>query len=341
MDNKSSNNTEPKYLCIECDYTTSRKCNYDRHILSAKHSEDTKCSQLSEPKYICEKCNYITSKKSNYNKHLLAAKHTLDTKCIKSNEEGADNYKCECGKIYKYSQGLYKHKKICLNNNIEKPESINLNFIMEIIQENKEIKNLLIEQNKHVIELHKENKEFMNKMVLISQQPTTVINNPTTNNQNFNLNVFLNETCKDAMNMKEFIENLKVTFEDLLTIGNAGFVNGVSDLLLKSLRDIEVNKRPIHCTDVKRETMYLKEDDAWNKDDKENTKLKKALERVEYKNVVALRNWCNENLDSRVNNTPNNLLKDKIYFQTLSGDERTRDKIIKNIAKEIIISKDS
>jgi hypothetical protein len=181
----------------------------------------------------------------------------------------------------------------------------------------------------------------MNKMVLISQQPTTVINNPTTNNQNFNLNVFLNETCKDAMNMKEFIENLKVTFEDLLTIGNAGFVNGVSDLLLKSLRDIEVNKRPIHCTDVKRETMYLKEDDAWNKDDKENTKLKKALERVEYKNVVALRNWCNENLDSRVNNTPNNLLKDKIYFQTLSGDERTRDKIIKNIAKEIIISKDS
>ena len=262
MDTKSIINKEPKYLCIECDYTTCKKCNYDRHLLSAKHSMDTKNNKKPESEYNCEKCNYNTSIKSNYNKHLLAAKHSKDTKGVKSNEEGVDNYKCYCGKIYKYSQGLYKHKRLCLVTIVEKPKSINIDIIMEIIKENQEIKNLLIEQNKQVIELHKDNRELMNKMVLISQQPNTIINNPTTNNtsnQSFNLNFFLNETCKDAMNMKEFIENLKVTFEDLLTIGNAGFVNGVSDLLLKNLKDIDVEKRPIHCTDVKRETMSLKE----------------------------------------------------------------------------------
>jgi hypothetical protein len=103
---------------------------------------------------------------------------------------------------------------------------------------------------------------------------------------------------------------------------------------------MEVNKRPIHCTDSKRDTIYLKENAAWNKDDKDKTKLKNIIEKIEYRNVAALRDWCNDNPDARVNNTPNNLLKDKIYLQTLQGDERTRDKIIKNISKEVIVEKE-
>ena len=143
------------------------------------------------------------------------------------------------------------------------------------------------------------------------------------------------------MSIQEFIQNIRITFEDLLTIGNSGFVTGVSDILIKQLQDMEVNKRPIHCTDSKRETIYLKHDAVWNKDDKDKTKLKQIIEKIEYKNVVALRDWCNENPDARVNNTPNNILKDKIYFQTLQGDEKTRDKIIRNISKYVVVDKDN
>jgi hypothetical protein len=142
------------------------------------------------------------------------------------------------------------------------------------------------------------------------------------------------------MSIQEFLENLVITFEDLLTIGNSGFVNGVSDILIKQLRDMEVNKRPIHCTDSKRDTIYLKENAAWNKDDKDKTKLKQIIEKIEYKNVVALRDWCNENPDARVNNTPNNILKDKIYLQTLQGDDKTRDKIIKIVSREVVVDKE-
>jgi hypothetical protein len=218
----------------------------------------------------------------------------------------------------------------------------NTSIILDILKENQEFKNMLIEQQK-------ENKELMHKMVEITQQQlvipssttnTTINNNTTTNNnQTFNLNLFLNETCKDAMNIQEFIDNIKITFDELLSIGNAGFINGVSDIFIRQLRDLEVNKRPIHCTDAKRETIYLKDQDSWNKDDKEKSQLKKMLEKLEYKNVAALHNWCNENPDSKVNNTPNNLLKDKIFYQTLQGDDKTRDKIIKNISKEVTIEK--
>jgi hypothetical protein len=205
--------------------------------------------------------------------------------------------------------------------------------MIDIIRENQDFKAMLIEQQK-------ENKELINRLMEVSTQPTTVNNNNTiNNNQKFNLNFFLNETCKDAMSIEEFVNSIRITVEDLLTIGDAGFVNGVSDIFVKQLRDLDVSKRPIHCTDSKRETIYLKEEAAWNKDDKDKTKLKQIIERVEYKNVSALHNWCNENPDSKINNTPNNLLRDKIYFQTLQGDDATRDKIIKNISKEVVVDK--
>jgi len=142
------------------------------------------------------------------------------------------------------------------------------------------------------------------------------------------------------MSIQEFLANIRIRFDDLLNIGNSGFVNGVSDIFIKQLNDLDVNKRPIHCTDSKRETMYLKENAEWNKDDKDKTKLKQIIEKIEYRNVVALRDWCNENPDAKVNNTPNNLLKDKIYLQTLQGDDKTRDKIIRNISKYVVVDKD-
>jgi hypothetical protein len=300
--------------------------------------------QKNAKKYECEKCNFVTSNKCNYTTHLLTAKHLSLTDVNKNN---ANVFKCDCCcKKYKSRVGLWSHKKKCCEENkneLSKPEE-DTAIIFDIIKENQEFKNLLLEQNKQVLELQKENKHMMNKMVEITQQqlatPTNITNNNhITNNQNFNLNLFLNETCKDAMNIQEFIENIKVTFEELLLLGNNGFITGLSDIFVKRLRDLEINKRPIHCTDVKRETIYFKEDDSWNKDDKDNNKLKNVIEIVENKNYRSLAEWCVENPDSRINNTPNNLLRDKIYLQALQGDEKTRERVIKNIAKEVIINK--
>jgi len=314
----------------------------------------TKNKQKQPKEYECKNCYFITSKKSNYLSHISTAKHK---KLTSVNNSPNDDYSCPtCSKCYNSRVGLWSHKKKCFpakTAEMIQPQQLpceniipNTTMLIELIKENNEFKSLLIEQMKENKEQQKENKELMNKMVEITQQqlviPTNVTtNNTTNNNQKFNLNFFLNETCKDAMNIQDFLENIKITFEDLLTIGNDGFVSGVSDIFLKQLKDMDITKRPIHCTDSKRETIYFKEDDTWNKDDKENKRLKSAIEKVEYKNVAALRQWCIENPDSKINNSANNLLRDKIYLETLQGDERTRDKIIKNIVKEVVISKDS
>ena len=307
----------------------------------------------------CKNCDYITSKKSSYDKHILTVKHKNVTKCNKNVSEVAVQLCCEkCDKIYKSRVGLWRHLKVCVKSyediivTVENPVKevnnniLDTNVVLELIKQNKELQNLLVQQsNEHktmLVQQSKENSLLVNK--LIEREPggnTINSNNTINNNQRFNLNLFLNETCKDAMSIQEFLANIRITFDDLLTIGNTGFVNGVSDIFIKQLRDLEVNKRPIHCTDSKRETIYFKEEDVWNKDDKDKTRLKQMIERVEYRNVAALRDWCNENPDAKVNNTPNNLLKDKIYFQTLQGDERTRDKIIKNISKEITVDKEN
>jgi hypothetical protein len=296
--------------------------------------------------FVCNNCKYITQHKSNFVKHCSTAKHIQRTK----DDKIVSDYICSCGKIFKYRQGLHKHKNKCSpdqNKNIivENPP-IDTSLIIKLIQQNENLQNLLVQQATEYAQKQSEQvqkqSELMNK--LIEREPMNNItnNNNTTNNvQKFNLNFFLNETCKDAMTIQEFLDSIRITFEDLLLIGNTGFVNGVSDILIKQLRDLDVSKRPIHCTDSKRDTIYLKENAAWNKDDKDKTKLKQILEKIEYRNVVALRDWCNENPDARVNNTPNNLLKDKIYFQTLQGDDKTRDKIIKNISKEVMVDKDN
>ena len=309
--------------------------------------------QKNAKKYECQNCAFVTSNKCNYDKHLLTAKHKNLTD---SNIKNADKLTCViCCKKYNSRAGLWCHTKKCgekTDNTESYSINANTNLIMEIIKENKDFKDLMKEQSdqyhKQFLELQKENSTLVNKMVEIAQnqiyEPTTVnnnnSNNTVNNNQKFNLNFFLNETCKDAMSIQEFIENIRITFDDLITIGNTGFVTGVSDILIKQLKDIDVNKRPIHCTDAKRETIYLREESTWNKDDKEKTKLKQLIEKIEYKNVAALHNWCNETPDAKINNTPNNILKDKIFYQTLQGDERTREKIIKNVSKEVIIEKE-
>jgi hypothetical protein len=298
-------------------------------------------------KYLCEACAFKTQHKRDYDKHLLTAKHQRVTNGNIKTLKNPKSLVCVCGKEYKNRHTLSRHRKICDYKEdavdvVEPPNILNPAMVLDIIKENQEFKKL-------ILDLHMENKELINKM---TATPQTIINNinnnvssvdnsTVNNNQKFNLNFFLNETCKDAMNIQDFMENLCITFQDLLNIGNDGFVAGVSDIFIKQLRGLDVTKRPIHCTDSKRDTIYLKENGEWSKDTNEKTRLKNIIEKVEYKNVAALREWCNENPDTKINNTDNNLLRDKIYLQTLQGDDRTREKIIKNISREVVVEKDT
>jgi len=226
----------------------------------------------------------------------------------------------------------------------ECPSSSNLTsvMVMEIIKENKEIKNLLFEQQK-------ENSMLMNKMVEISQNaltvPTTINNtnnnnnNNTTNNQ-FNLNFFLNETCKDAINFTDFIDKIQVTDNDLENNAKMGFVEGITKIIMDNLRQLELTNRPIHCTDVKRETIYVKDEDQWEKDHSKEV-LQKGIQEITRKNMCQLTEWRENNPE--YDNLETELGEKSIVMQQSSMAGGNRDKfypkIIKNIAKETIIEK--
>jgi len=278
---------------------------------------------------------------------------------ITSGNEKNPKYICECGKEYKNRHNLSRHKKNCSEK--VKIDNINFNedFIINIIKENQEIKNLLIEQNNKVSEQNQEFKELLiqqskqlqeqnkehNELInkFIEREPTQIINNTNNNNNNqsFNLNVFLNETCKDAMNIKEFLDNLNPTLDDLENVGEKGFVKGISEIILKSLRGMEVNKRPIHCTDIKREIVYLKEDDKWNKDDTNNSKMKELIRKVENKNFCNICEWQNNHPDTRILDSPDymkqNILIDK-SCEAVNNEDRVRGKVLKELLKEIHVN---
>ena len=300
-----------------------------------------KSSDKIDKIFICSYCDYKSSKRFNYTKHLLTPKHIKNINSLQkvANDSNENKYKCDCGNNYKYRQGLFNHKKNCSFKDSSNFLEINKKedgkvFILELIKQNQEFKELLIQQNK-------EHNELINKF--IEREPTQIINttNNSTTNQSFNLNVFLNETCKDAMNVKEFLDNLNPTLDDLENVGEKGFVKGISEIILKSLRGMEVNKRPIHCTDIKREIVYLKEDDKWNKDDTNNSKMKELIRKVENKNFCNICEWQNNHPDTRILDSPDymkqNILIDK-SCEAVNNEDRVRGKVLKELLKEIHVN---
>ena len=346
MDTENPNSINNIYSCNNCDYKTSNKYNFNRHTLTAKCCMDVKSMKITEEKFECKKCDYITYNKFSYNKHLLTVKHNMDTKdkdWEKVIDNGEEIYKCKCGKTYKYSQGLSKHKKYCKNKDkyiskeCFKNTILDATSIFEIIKQNNEFKELMIHQNQLINKFMERENQIIN--TTNNNNSNNTINQ--TNNQTFNLNFFLNETCKDAMNVKEFLDNLNPTIDDLENVGEKGFVKGISEIILKSLRGMEITKRPIHCTDIKREVVYLKEDDKWNKDDTNNSKMKDLIRRVENKNFSNIYHWQQMNPNVRVLDSPEYnkqvLLIDR-SGEAVNNEDRVRGKVLKEILKEIHIN---
>jgi hypothetical protein len=189
---------------------------------------------IHSPKFMCEKCDFKCSKQSDYERHLLTNKHKTQIKPNDLTPKNATQYSCKCGKIYKHMSTLCTHKKKCINK-AETPNGITPELIIELIKNNQEMKNIILEQNNTINNLVQKG---------INSNNTTI--NNTTNNA-FNLNFFLNETCKDAMNLSEFVSSIKLNLEDLENTGKRGYIKGISDIIVKNLNNLEQCFRPIHC----------------------------------------------------------------------------------------------
>jgi hypothetical protein len=302
-------------------------------------------------KYLCKCCDYNTYSKKDFSKHCSTRKHQNREKedisehfRTKNPKTKQSDFLCEkCSKQYNSRSGLWNHGKKCSPNSTENSivhtDVTNPSIILEIIKQNQEFKSLLIEQQKTQLEQQKENKELINKVIELSREPRIVNNGSMTqnNNQKFNLQFFLHDTCKDAITIEQFISNIQISLEDLEGVGKNGFVKGISDIILQQLNTLDVTKRPIHCTDLKREVIYLKEDqDKWNRDDNENTKLKSVIRNVENKSWNKIPEWQHENPSVMVSDTPEYHLREKIMRNVCGNEnaEKLREKIVRVLAKE-------
>ena len=313
---------------------------------------DNKNIQKNAEFYNCKLCDFKCSKLSDWSRHILRPKHIKrqnDDKniinCEKKTPKNADCNICKCGKIYKNYSSLWRHNKTCLSNVTEENTFIELtndklmqdnnskdDLIQYLISENKEFKNLILEFVK------KDNN---------SNITNNTINNTNSHNKTFNLQFFLNETCKDAMNMSDFINSLTLQLSDLESVGKLGFVDGISNIIIKNLEALEVEKRPVHCCDAKRETMYIKDHDKWEKEDNELKQMRELVRYVRDKNISMINTWrdlypeCVKS-DSKKTNQFN-----QIYMESFGGEtggekgtkQEKEEKIISKIAKSVVIDK--
>jgi hypothetical protein len=291
-------------------------------------------------RFCCEICHYITDKKSSYDKHLVTSKHikltTVNGFSNKSCPKVATDIKefiCDnCNKHFKSRVGLWKHNKKCNKeqeneDEKEKEEPTDKELIMLLIKENSELKNLVI-------------KVLENGITNTNNSHNNTTNNTThTNSHNkaFNLNFFLNETCKNAMNITDFVDSIKLQLTDLMEFGELGYVDGISKIIVKNLNSLDETVRPVHCTDKKRETMYVKDEGQWIKEDENKTRLKKAIMRVSNKNIKLLPQFREKYPEYNNSSSKISDKYDKLVIEVMQTDDDKKEKIIKNISKATTI----
>jgi len=280
-------------------------------------------------KFVCECCDYRCNNKKDYGKHLITPKHQKITISL---HKPPTFFICNCGREYKFLSGLSRHKKTCKNSTEKKElETKNENeLITFLLKENQEFKQMLTEQNKK-----------NNELVLeLAQKPTTTNNTITNNNKNkFNINFFLNEKCKDAMNITDFVSSLKLTLQDLEKTAELGYVKGLTNIIVNGLNELDVYKRPIHCSDTKRETLYIKDNNIWEKESEDKKKITKAIKHISIRNAKQVGEWTKENkgYDNSSNKKNDKYLK--IVSEANGGEPEEINKIISNVSSHTTIDK--
>jgi len=341
------------FYCKDCDVTCGRPFDWQRHISTNKHLRAQKNAPKIASKFICVDCDYECCKKSMLERHKLSNRHKLREKS-KNEQLPLDN---SCDDIVDTNKSSSQPN--CAE--ISQPDFMSL--ISQLLNQNNELKNFIIEQaaehkketseivNKVIeqtAEHKKETSEIFNKVieqtnkVLDTVKPgnTTITTNTNNNNQKFNINVFLNEQCKDAMNLSDFINKIEVSREDLENNAQLGFVGGISKIFLDNLRQLSINERPIHCTDLKRETMYIKDDDKWTKETGP-AKLNTVIQRISQKSTRTLLDWKKVNPDYNDNDSEFSTRCIVIQRNSMAGQDRDTyySKVIHAVAREVIVNK--
>ena len=290
-------------------------------------------SQKIARMFVCECCHYNTSNKYDYEKHAMTSKHKnnqngsiLEVNKSQKSQKIATAFICDCKKSFNTHSGLWKHMKKCVPINTVTTENT----------------------TELVTYLMKENAEFKNMLLDVCKKDNVAVNNVQTintncNNKSFNLNVFLNETCKDAMNMKDFVDSIQITLADIENMGKLGFVNGITNIIVNRLKAIDVHMRPVHCTDQRRETMYVKEKNQWNKEEEDNKNIRTFIQLVAHKNTRNLSLFKNKHPDCLEYHSKYNDQYNKIVMETFGGygntDYDSENKIIRKLVKELSIYK--
>lgn len=286
----------------------------------------------SSEKYFCEACDYISVRKSQYDRHILTLKHKILTNTNKKVPKVPDDksFKCVCGSSYKFASSLCYHKKTC-----------------KVIEEHAAVKNAHdnmvtskgIVSNDMILKLIEQNSKLQEQLVSLSKEKN-IVNNFVNNTNNFNLNIFLNEKCKDALNISDFIQSLEITLDDLMYSKNKGLVEGITNVMIKGLRQLDIYKRPIHCTDTKRETMYIKNCEKWEKDEN-HEKMKNTILKIANKERNMISAWVEENpnwFDTEETQIEY-LTMVRNVCEPIENDERCEKKIIRNISREVFLDK--
>ena len=351
-----------KYFCKDCNLHCVSPKQLDNHIncnLHIKHKNNNKVNlenkkttktTINTSKNIivfnCETCDFNCSKKGDWNRHIMTCKHKNNSLTTNNTSTLTKKYECDkCNKNFNDRAGLWRHKKkCCLIQDSVTPQNIILNIsdlqndqtkqqqlVDYLMKENSEFKQLMIDQNKQMLELAKNAGNNNNS-------------HNTTNNNNFNLQFFLNETCKDAMNIMEFVDQLQVSVKDLEETGRLGYSEGISKIFINGLKQINISDRPIHCSDSKREIVYIKDKNQWTKEDDNKSLLTNAIKHVAHKNMKQIREWTKVNPEYNDSSSKQNDRYLKIVSNSMNGSteeeaSKNYNKIIKNITKETVIEK--
>ena len=289
------------------------------------------CEKVA-PNYYCEICDYTSCRKSSFDKHILSSKHRKSILSIKSCEKVATTNNCIfCNKIYKDPSGLWRHKKKCKELNIPNHNTC----------DNKDTQHL----TELVMKVVEQNQELTKQIIELSKTPHSSISNSTVNSHNkFNLNVYLNETCKNALNISDFVSSLVVSVNDLENTSRVGYAEGVSNIFLNGLKQLDVHDRPLHCADQKREILYIKNNNEWTKDTDDKSILTKAIKEVAHKNIKQISEWQKQNPEYKDPDSKQNDKYQKILFNAMSGStkeesDKNYEKIIRNVIKNTVIEK--
>jgi hypothetical protein len=334
--NQQKNNA--LFYCEICDYTTDKKCNYDSHILTAKHKIQ-QTSKKNMPSFYCEICEYITDKKCNYESHILTAKH----KKQQNQREIMPTFCCDECDYETYNKTNYEsHMLTCSFKNIQEfvqPPSIDKELILSLIKNNSEVMNALVQFTQQ-----SQNHQSALLEVIKNGTHNNIMTN--SNNKTFNIQVFLNETCKNAMNFSDFVQGIQTDLNDVEYVGKNGYVNGISNILIRNIQNMKVEERPLHCTDEKRETIYIKENDKWEIEDLslDDNKMLQLVRDVSLMNAKNVHKWRDIYPQCLLPYSDKTDQYNYIVHEALGGDtkyttKQKEEKIISKILKSIKIDK--